>query len=134
MNKLLRATAILALIHATPWISSCQNREAPAAEQQIGVKKVVQPGDIIQIKQHKGDDSSSHKNQVPQFKSPCIIHYRVRPGDDINAIAKRSNTTVRQIIKDSNLKGNVIQPGQVIKIRYTQSRRTPVQGDAKQNH
>ena len=45
--------------------------------------------------------------------------YKVRPGDNLTVIAKRSHTTVAQIRKDSNLKGTTIYPGQVIKVRYT---------------
>ncbi|MCQ2371035.1 MAG: LysM peptidoglycan-binding domain-containing protein [Akkermansia sp.] len=50
---------------------------------------------------------------------PSIVTYKVRPGDNLTVIAQRSNTTVEQIRKDSNIKGDVIRPGQIIKVRYT---------------
>ena len=52
-------------------------------------------------------------------KRPTLVVYKVRPGDNLTVIAKRSNTTVAQIQKDSNLKGTTIYPGQVIKVRFT---------------
>lgn len=52
-------------------------------------------------------------------KQPTMIVYKVRPGDNLSLIAKRSNTTVEQIRKDSNIKGSTIYPGQTIKVRYT---------------
>lgn len=52
-------------------------------------------------------------------KRPTMIVYKVRPGDNLSLIAKRSNTTVAQIRRDSNIKGDVIHPGQIIKVRYT---------------
>ncbi len=50
---------------------------------------------------------------------PSMVTYKVRPGDNLTVIAKRSNTTVEQIRKDSNIKGDIIRPGQIIKVRYT---------------
>lgn len=52
-------------------------------------------------------------------KKPTMIVYKVRPGDSLSLIAARSNTTVEQIRRDSNIKGTTIYPGQTIKVRYT---------------
>lgn len=52
-------------------------------------------------------------------KKPTMIVYKVRPGDNLSIIAKRSGTTVAQIRRDSGIKGDTIHPGQVIKVRYT---------------
>lgn len=52
-------------------------------------------------------------------KQPTLIVYKVRPGDNLSVIASRSNTTVAQIMRDSNLSGTTIYPGQTIKVRYT---------------
>ena len=57
--------------------------------------------------------------QGKKLRRPTLVVYKVRPGDNLTVIAKRSNTTVDQIRKDSNLKGTTIYPGQVIKVRYT---------------
>ena len=47
------------------------------------------------------------------------VAYKVRPGDNLYEIAKRSNTTIAQIRKDSGIKGDIIHPGQIIKVRFT---------------
>lgn len=47
-----------------------------------------------------------------------MLTYKVRPGDNLSDIAKRSRTTVAQIKKDSGLKGDTIYPGQTIKVKY----------------
>ena len=43
----------------------------------------------------------------------------MRPGDNLYEIAKRSHTTIAQIRKDSGIKGDIIHPGQIIKVRFT---------------
>lgn len=63
----------------------------------------------------KGKSSSSSRKP----KQPTMVVYKVRPGDNLSVIAARSNTTVSQIMKDSNLKSTTIRPGQTIKVRYT---------------
>ncbi len=65
----------------------------------------------------KGSGKKLAQGKKP--KRPTLVVYKVRPGDNLTVIAKRSNTTVAQIRKDSNLKGTTIYPGQVIKVRYT---------------
>lgn len=65
----------------------------------------------------KGDGKKLVQGKKP--KRPTLVVYKVRPGDNLTVIAKRSNTTVAQIQKDSNLKGTTIYPGQVIKVRFT---------------
>ena len=64
----------------------------------------------------KGGKSSTRR--ISNAK-PTLVTYKVRPGDNLTVIAKRSNTTIEQIRKDSKLKGDVIRPGQIIKVRYT---------------
>lgn len=61
-----------------------------------------------------GKRSSSSRPQ-----RPTMVTYKVRPGDSLSLIAKRSNTTVSQIMKDSKLKSTTIRPGQKIKVRFT---------------
>ena len=65
----------------------------------------------------KGTSTKLVQGKKP--KRPTLVVYKVRPGDNLTVIAKRSNTTVAQIQKDSNLKGTKIYPGQVIKVRFT---------------
>ncbi len=64
-----------------------------------------------------------------RVKEPTLVIYKVRPGDNLSDIAKRSHTTVAQIRKDSNIKGSIIYPGQTIKVRYTPKGYKPKAGD-----
>lgn len=63
--------------------------------------------------------SSKPKKPIKTFDEPTMLIYKVRPGDNLSLIAKRCNTTVAQIRRDSGIKGDLIHPGQTIKIRYT---------------
>lgn len=80
-------------------------------------------------KQAGGRKSSGRKvAQGRKPKQPTMIVYKVRPGDNLTVIAKRSNTTVEQIRKDSGIKGSMIYPGQTIKVRYTPAGYKPGKG------
>ena len=59
------------------------------------------------------------KRKVKKVSEPTLVVYKVRPGDNLYEIAKRSNTTIAQIRKDSGIKGDIIHPGQTIKVRFT---------------
>ena len=62
---------------------------------------------------------SKTKKKVKKVSEPTLVVYKVRPGDNLYEIAKRSNTTIAQIRKDSGIKGDIIHPGQTIKVRFT---------------
>lgn len=62
--------------------------------------------------------TASERKKIKKVQEPTVVTYRVRPGDNLSLIAKRSNTTVAQIRKDSNIKGDTIYPGQIIKVKY----------------
>lgn len=71
-------------------------------------------------KKGTGKSSGSKKGSSnKRIKQPTMVVYKVRPGDNLSEIAKRSNTTVSQIMRDSKLKSTTIHPGQTIKVRYT---------------
>ncbi len=59
------------------------------------------------------------KKKIKKVNEPSLVVYKVRPGDNLYEIAKRSNTTIAQIRKDSGIKGDIIHPGQIIKVRFT---------------
>lgn len=59
------------------------------------------------------------KKKVKKVSEPTLVVYKVRPGDNLYEIAKRSNTTIAQIRRDSGIKGDIIHPGQTIKVRFT---------------
>lgn len=62
---------------------------------------------------------SKSGRRVMKVDKPALITYKVRPGDNLDTIARRSGTTVAQIRRDSGIKGDLIRPGQTIKVRYT---------------
>lgn len=72
------------------------------------------PKPIASTKKKKID-----KKKVKKVSEPTLVVYKVRPGDNLYEIAKRSNTTIAQIRKDSGIKGDIIHPGQTIKVRFT---------------
>lgn len=53
-----------------------------------------------------------------RYDSPAMLIYTVRPGDNLEDIARKSGTTAKQIKKSSGLKSNKVRPGQVIKVLY----------------
>ncbi|MHB2025754.1 MAG: lytic transglycosylase domain-containing protein [Elusimicrobiota bacterium] len=49
---------------------------------------------------------------------PTLIRYRVRPGDSLDRIARRNNTTVREILKTNKIRRpRLIHPGRLLLIR-----------------
>lgn len=68
-----------------------------------------------------GKKPNAGGKKSPKPTKPTLVIYKVRPGDNLSEIAKRSNTTVAQIMRDSKLSGTTIYPGQTIKVRYTPS-------------
>ena len=61
----------------------------------------------------------TQQKKVKKVSEPTLVVYKVRPGDNLYEIAKRSNTTIAQIRKDSGIKGDLIHPGDIIKVRFT---------------
>ncbi len=66
----------------------------------------------------KKDKKADARKRAKRYTEPTLLTYKVRRGDNLSDIAKRSRTTVRQIKKDSGLTSDTIYPGQVIKVRY----------------
>ena len=76
--------------------------------------------------------ASTKKPKGERVSKPTLVVYKVRPGDNLSDIAKRSHTTVAQIKKDSGIKSDVIHPGQVIKVRFTpKGYKAPAKGSAE---
>lgn len=84
----------------------------------ISTTKKQTPAKVAANKPTKKQTNKKVKQQSKP-KEPTLVTYKVRPGDNLSEIAKRSNTTVAQIRKDSGITGSVIHPGQIIKVRYT---------------
>ena len=84
-------------------------------KQQIAKAKQTKQ-QLAQAKQTKKNQKQLKKPK--RYTEPTMLTYTVRKGDNLTEIAKRSRTTIAQIKKDSNLKGDTIYAGQVIKVRY----------------
>lgn len=63
--------------------------------------------------------STKKPTRVAKFDKPTMVVYKVKKGDNLSLIAKRSNTTVDAIRKASGVKGDKIVAGQTIKVPYT---------------
>lgn len=86
----------------------------------ISTPRKQTPAKVASNKTKTGKKQNNKKvQQHSKPKEPTLVTYKVRPGDNLSEIAKRSNTTVAQIRKDSGITGSVIHPGQIIKVRYT---------------
>lgn len=88
---------------------------APQTTSQPAKQKKTKPVASTTKAQKKKVD----KKKVKKVSEPTLVVYKVRPGDNLYEIAKRSNTTIAQIRKDSGIKGDIIHPGQTIKVRFT---------------
>ncbi len=67
----------------------------------------------------KSGKTSKKATRGKKPNKPTMVRYKVRKGDNLTDIAKRSNTTVAQIRRDSRIKGDLIYPGQTIMVRFT---------------
>ena len=102
---------------STPATSS--TAAAPATPQQ-SVATATTPKAPKPVAANKKTSSKKvDKKKVKKVSEPTLVVYKVRPGDNLYEIAKRSNTTIAQIRKDSGIKGDIIHPGQTIKVRFT---------------
>ena len=104
---------------------------AAAPTKKASTKK--QTSTTIAASTKKGGKKQQGKKGIkPQ--EPTLVTYKVRPGDSLSEIAARSNTTIAQIRRDSNISGNVIHPGQIIKVRYTPKGYKPGTGTKAKTH
>ncbi len=95
---------------ATPTGSSAVATTTPKPAQQIA--SVNKP-------KKTGTQKKTQQKKAKKVSEPTLVVYKVRPGDNLYEIAKRSNTTIAQIRKDSGIKGDLIHPGDIIKVRFT---------------
>ena len=95
--------------------------EAPASVATTTQARTTAPAVATASTPRKKATASTKKQQkkIKKVSEPALVVYKVRPGDNLYEIAKRSNTTIAQIRKDSGIKGDIIHPGQIIKVRFT---------------
>lgn len=111
--------------------NSAATATAAAPTKKTSTKK--QTSTKIAASTKKGGKKQQGKKGIkPQ--EPTLVTYKVRPGDSLSEIAARSNTTIAQIRRDSNISGNVIHPGQIIKVRYTPKGYKPGTGTKAKTH
>lgn len=111
-------------IAAAPTPSKVSDTKKPATKKPTATK--------IASNKKGGKKQQGKKGIKPQ--EPTLVTYKVRPGDSLSEIAARSNTTVAQIRRDSNITGSVIHPGQIIKVRYTPKGYKPGTGTKAKTH
>ena len=100
---IVRATAAVA--------EAAKTSPAPAAKPVAAAKKKT-------TKKPAAKTAKIDKKKIKKVDKPTMVTYKVQPGDNLSLIARRSNTTVEQIRKDSGIKGDTIYAGQIIKVRY----------------
>lgn len=95
--------------------------ETPASVATTTQTRTTAPAVATASTPRKKATASTKKQQkkIKKVSEPALVVYKVRPGDNLYEIAKRSNTTIAQIRKDSGIKGDIIHPGQIIKVRFT---------------
>lgn len=91
----------------------------PRKPKQIAQNNTRKQSNKKQLASQKTKQKKIDKKKVKKVSEPTLVVYKVRPGDNLYEIAKRSNTTIAQIRKDSGIKGDIIHPGQTIKVRFT---------------
>lgn len=104
------------------------------------VKPTTKPEKIVKNTTTKTNKNTTKKPSKKEqakvrgkrYTEPTLLTYKVRKGDNLSDIAKRSRTTVAQIKKDSGLKSDTIYPGQVIKVRYIPKNYKPSKDAKKQ--
>lgn len=86
---------------------------APTAKPGSGKRSIAKAGGT------KSGKSAKKGKKGKKLNEPTLTRYKVRKGDNLSDIAKRSRTTVAQIRRDSGIKGDLIYPGQEIVVLYT---------------
>ncbi len=66
-----------------------------------------------------GKKTQKPKKPAKRVTEPTLVSYKVKPGDNLSEIARRSNTTVAAIRKASGIKGDTIYAGSTIKVPFT---------------
>lgn len=90
----------------------------PTVNKPKPTRKPVAGTNTTKTAKTKKNKKAEAKKRGKRYTEPTLLTYKVRKGDNLSDIAKRSRTTVKQIKKDSGLKGDTIYPGQIIKVRY----------------
>ena len=93
---------------------------------------LITPGQVLKLSQASTGNSQSGSSS----QTPAQGTYTVKSGDTLYSISTRYNTSVSQLRSLNNISGNLITPGQVLKLSQTStgnsqsgsSTQTPAQG------
>lgn len=100
---------------STPATPTVVKNDTPA----VAVNTTPKPAVKKPSKPAEKTVSTKKPKRVAKFDKPTMVVYKVKKGDNLSLIAKRSNTTVDAIRKASGVKGDKIVAGQTIKVPYT---------------
>lgn len=101
------------IVRATAAVAEAAKKTTPAPS-----AKPVAAAKKTPAKKPAAKTAKIDKKKIKKVDKPTMVTYKVKPGDNLSLIARRSNTTVEQIRKDSGIKGDTIYAGQIIKVRY----------------
>ncbi len=65
------------------------------------------------------DSTPTTRKPSKRVTEPTLVTYKVKPGDNLSAIARRSGTTIEEIREVSGITGDTIYAGTTIKVPYT---------------
>ncbi len=100
--------------------SSSQNQEADTPPLDDNFTETFPTGPVVKPQPALPKPKPTQiRSKTPRITKPTYIKYTVRKGDNLSVIAARSRTTVAAIRRSSGIKGDLIHPGQVIRVPYT---------------
>ncbi len=92
---------------------------APATTTPAEVKPAPEKKPIATTTRKPGGTKKTGTQKVKRVTEPTLVTYKVKKGDNLSEIARRSGTTVAAIRKASGLKGDTIYAGTTIKVPFT---------------
>ena len=103
------------------------NTTVPRLRAINGIKgDLIHPGQVIRLSEGQATASSSKQQSAqPASNQPASQTYTVKPGDTLYKIGQEHNLSVAQLKDLNQLTGDLIHPGQVL--RVSQSGRKPAQ-------
>ncbi len=99
-----------------PVITPAESTTTTAAVATESKPKYTATKATVSAKKPGKKDSQKTARRVTE---PTLVTYKVKPGDNLSEIARRSNTTVAAIRKASGITGDTIYAGSTIKVPYT---------------
>ncbi len=99
-----------------PSASPAVTPDSPAA---MAAAATPAPQATASTTKKSGSKKTKKTQTAKRVTEPTLVTYKVKPGDNLSEIARRSNTTVEAIRKASGIKGDTIYAGSTIKVPFT---------------